>query len=222
MSEARQALRRALEQLKRVEPRPAAPDALDRLEQYIEAVLQYRRTHRIVGPGSAESIALELVADALGLWPLIRSPLADVGSGAGLPGLVLKLVDPDLQVTLIEPRQKPAAFLSLMSGRLGLAGLRVLDRRAEELQSADLIGGVAARSAAAKGFGPLQRLVQAAQHLVTEDGELLVLSSAPDPDSTPGARIVSHPLLPSRFIHIVSRSSLPPAGSARRLSSPAP
>ncbi len=61
--------------------------------------------------------------------------IADVGSGAGFPGVVLKLLHPDLSVTLIEPSWKRAAFLRHIAGRLGLAPrLTVFEGKAEELE----------------------------------------------------------------------------------------
>jgi 16S rRNA (guanine527-N7)-methyltransferase len=59
--------------------------------------------------------------------------LLDVGTGAGFPGLVLKLQDPDLAVTLLEPSQKKAAFLHHMIGLLGVSGVTVLIQRLEDL-----------------------------------------------------------------------------------------
>ncbi len=58
--------------------------------------------------------------------------LVDVGSGGGLPGLVLKLERPDLRVTLVEADGAKAAFLVQAAARLGLAGVDVVARRAED------------------------------------------------------------------------------------------
>ena len=58
----------------------------------------------------------------------------DVGTGAGFPGLVLKLYDPELAVTLLEPSQKKAAFLHHIIGLLGVTGVSVLIVRIEDLK----------------------------------------------------------------------------------------
>lgn len=58
--------------------------------------------------------------------------LLDVGSGAGFPGLVLQIVCPELEVTLLEVTRKKADFLCHVSERLGLAKLRIVNARAEE------------------------------------------------------------------------------------------
>lgn len=66
--------------------------------------------------------------------------LLDVGSGAGFPGMVLKLQAPDLAVTLLEPSSKKAAFLHHLVGILGVTGLKIEMRRVETIQASfDLI-----------------------------------------------------------------------------------
>ena len=59
--------------------------------------------------------------------------IADVGTGAGLPGLPLKIYRPDIKMTLIESSQKKVSFLKYLVSRLGLEGVEVIWKRAEEL-----------------------------------------------------------------------------------------
>src|SRR5262245_33637707 len=68
-----------------------------------------------------------------GLLPVENCRLADVGSGAGFPGLPLKLLRPDLEVFLIESNVKKATFMAEVIRELGLTGARVLVSRFEEL-----------------------------------------------------------------------------------------
>jgi 16S rRNA (guanine(527)-N(7))-methyltransferase RsmG len=65
--------------------------------------------------------------------PLEKGRLADVGSGAGFPGLPLKILRPDLQVFLVESNIKKVTFLAEVIRELGLTGTQVLSRRYEEL-----------------------------------------------------------------------------------------
>ena len=85
-------------------------------------------------PGLVSGPAAELVEDCLVVVEHLAgaNTLVDVGSGGGLPGLVLKIARPDLSVTLIEADQGKAAFLVQASARLGLAGVHVVPSRAEE------------------------------------------------------------------------------------------
>ena len=81
--------------------------------------------------------AVKHFVDSLTCLLVVNPPrfarLADVGSGAGFPGLVLKMARPDLEVTLVESVRKKAAFLQEAVRGLGLAGVRVAAVRAEEL-----------------------------------------------------------------------------------------
>ena len=86
-------------------------------------------------PGLVSGPAKELVEDCLVVVQHLAGAktLVDVGSGGGLPGLVVKIARPDLSVTLVEADQAKAAFLVQASARLGLAGVDVMPRRAEEV-----------------------------------------------------------------------------------------
>ncbi|HXF74104.1 MAG TPA: 16S rRNA (guanine(527)-N(7))-methyltransferase RsmG [Actinomycetota bacterium] len=98
----------------------------------------------------------------------------DLGTGAGLPGLVLAIARPDVRFTLLEPRQRRAAFVELAVERLGLRNVRVLARRAEELSA--LVGrGVEppADLALARALGSLERCLRLARGLLGPGGRLV-------------------------------------------------
>lgn len=96
--------------------------------------------------------------------------VADVGSGAGLPGLVLAIIRPDLAVCLVEPLLRRATFLEEVVGRLGLTGVQVRRDRAEALHGQLLVDVVTARAVA-----PLERLATWCLPLVRPGGVLLAL-----------------------------------------------
>jgi 16S rRNA (guanine527-N7)-methyltransferase len=110
-----------------------------------------------------------------------NSTVADVGSGAGLPGLVWAIVRPDLRVILIEPLLRRSTFLSEAIAELALGGRVVVRRdRAEDVvrdvtwQSVDVV--------TARAVAPLERLLGWTVPLVKPGGRLVALkgSSAPD------------------------------------------
>ena len=96
--------------------------------------------------------------------------MADVGSGAGLPGLVLAISRPDLEICLIEPLLRRATFLTEVVDRLGLTGVTVRRDRAEALHGRFLVDVVTARAVA-----PLDRLAGWCLPLVRPGGMLLAL-----------------------------------------------
>jgi 16S rRNA (guanine527-N7)-methyltransferase len=196
---AEDALRQVLEAVAALQGREVLADTEERLAAYVEELHAYNQTHRIVGAASQEEIARQHVADSLALLRYAGSPLVDVGSGAGLPGLVLALAAPELTVTLIEPRNKPAAFLSAMRARFGLTRMMVLDRRVEDVTIADLAGSAPARCVVAKGFGPLEKLVRAARHLAAPYAWFLVPSSAAA--CAPPGEALEHGLVAGRRVH---------------------
>ena len=125
-------------------------------------------------PGLVSGPASELIADSLVLADHLGGSrrLVDVGSGGGLPGLPLKIVHPDLEVTLIEADQSKAAFLVQAAARLGLRGVEVVAMRAEDAghdpryrESFDV--------AVARALAPLPTLVELCLPLVRVGGRLL-------------------------------------------------
>ena len=104
--------------------------------------------------------------------------VADVGSGAGLPGIVLGVARPDLTITLVEPLARRTAFLSEAVTKLGLdSTVTVVRGRAEEVS-----GSIAADIVTARAVAPLDRLVGWCLPLAAIGGRLLALkgSSAAD------------------------------------------
>jgi 16S rRNA (guanine527-N7)-methyltransferase len=103
--------------------------------------------------------------------------VADVGSGAGLPGLVMAIRRPDLRVVLIEPMQRRVEFLAEVVDTLGLAEqVRVVRGRAEEPRVRAEAGDL--DSVVARAVAPLDRLVKWCLPLVPPGGRLLALKGA--------------------------------------------
>jgi 16S rRNA (guanine527-N7)-methyltransferase len=98
--------------------------------------------------------------------------IVDVGSGGGLPGLPLKIVRPDLELTLIEADQDKAAFLVHACAQLGLEGVEVVARRAEDAGHDPLLRE-AFDVAVARALAPLPVLVELCLGLVRVGGRLL-------------------------------------------------
>jgi 16S rRNA (guanine527-N7)-methyltransferase len=101
------------------------------------------------------------------------STLADVGSGAGLPGVVLAMLLPKVDVTLVEPLERRARFLADCVAELGLANASVLRGRAEDLKGQLSVDVVTARAVA-----PLERLVPLAVGLVRRKGMVLAIKGS--------------------------------------------
>jgi len=108
------------------------------LVRYATALEKWSRKMNLVARNTSRQDLVEKhFLDSLTLLPLVGSGdipvhLLDVGTGAGFPGLVLAAADPDLRITLVEPRQKRVSFLGHVIRELGCGNVRVLNRRLEE------------------------------------------------------------------------------------------
>src|SRR4051812_42705469 len=99
--------------------------------------------------------------------------VADIGSGAGLPGLVVALARPALQVTLVEPLLRRTTFLTEVVADLGLDNVEVVRGRADSLHGKRIFDAVTSRAVA-----PLGRLLEWSMPLVAPDGALVAMKGA--------------------------------------------
>jgi 16S rRNA (guanine527-N7)-methyltransferase len=111
------------------------------------------------------------VLDSLSLQPyLLGTRVADVGTGAGFPGLVLAIVNPQRRFTLIEATGKKARFVEQTTERLGLGNVLVANSRAETYRPFELFDTVVARA-----LSSLADFVAYAGHLCAPGGRLLAM-----------------------------------------------
>jgi 16S rRNA (guanine527-N7)-methyltransferase len=104
--------------------------------RYLNLILVWNRVHNIVGTSDSQTIVRVLFQESLLFHRLIprgRIRLADVGSGAGFPGIPLRIVEPEVRVTLVEVRRKKVSFLSALRRELAVDDVLVWHGRAEEL-----------------------------------------------------------------------------------------
>jgi len=110
---------------------------MDQFESYLKLIqLWQERVVRLVGDARAEKLVGEHLGDSLAVYRCIGSwrdkRVIDIGSGAGFPGITLKLIEPALVITLLESSSKKAAFLRKVSVELGLSDVGVVRDRAED------------------------------------------------------------------------------------------
>lgn len=110
-----------------------SPAALAQLNCYLELLLRWNRRINLTGIREPRAILRRLFGESLYLAGVVRVRgwLVDVGSGAGFPGLALKLAAPGLKVSLIEPRRRKCAFLKEVARRCGFSSVEVVAERFE-------------------------------------------------------------------------------------------
>jgi 16S rRNA (guanine527-N7)-methyltransferase len=138
-----------------------------RLLQYLDLVEKWGKVYNLTSVRKPEEMLSRHLLDSLAALPHIAGPLvADVGSGAGLPGIPLALVRPDWRVVLFESNQKKAVFLQQACIELDLKNIEVVAERVESYSPKEKFDTVISRA-----FSSLAVYVQLAGHLCKEDGE---------------------------------------------------
>ena len=138
----------------------------ERLQAYLATLAEWNRRINLVAAASSVEWRQRHVEDSLQLLPLVPEGgvLADLGSGGGLPGLILAAALPDRDVHLVESDQRKCAFLIEAARRMGLRQVKVHPKRIEVV-SLPPIAGLTARALA-----PLARLLPSAERLLALDG----------------------------------------------------
>jgi 16S rRNA (guanine527-N7)-methyltransferase len=116
--------------------RAATPTERNAFGRYANLLVLWNRTHHLTSLRTRADIARGLFLDSLLFRALLpRGPVRalDIGAGAGIPGVPLRLVDPELSLTLIESRRKPVSFLHALIRDLGLPDITVHHGRAEAI-----------------------------------------------------------------------------------------
>ena len=110
-----------------------SPETAARLAAYRDLLLRWNTRINLISAETANEIDLRHIADCAQLQPLLPQdgPIADLGSGAGLPGLVLAILEPEREIHLVESDKRKAAFLVEASAQLKLPMVRMHACRAE-------------------------------------------------------------------------------------------
>jgi 16S rRNA (guanine527-N7)-methyltransferase len=164
------------------EPEPAPAEAralfgpsLGLVERYAGLLAGPAVERGLIGPREAARLWERHIMNCAALAELVPHPssVIDLGSGAGLPGIVIAIMVPDASVVLLEPMARRAAFLEECVADLGLGNATVRRGRAE-----DLAGELAADVVVARAVAPMQRLAGLALGLVRPGGLVLALKGA--------------------------------------------
>jgi 16S rRNA (guanine527-N7)-methyltransferase len=154
-------------------------------ERFAELLATEGVVRGLIGPREAPRLwDRHLVNCALVAGEVPRdATVCDVGSGAGLPGLVLAIARPDLTVTLVEPLLRRTTFLEEVAAELGLDRVEVVRGRADALHGARSFDVVTSRAVA-----PLGRLLDWSMPLVRPQGALLAMKGSSASDEVEAAR----------------------------------
>lgn len=156
-----------------IEPAVAAELFGDRIEvarAFTAALAREGEERGLIGPLELPRLWTRHILNSAIAAPLFHGSVADIGSGAGLPGLVLAIARPDVEWTLIEPMERRITWLNEQVLDLGLTNVTVLRARAEDVRPLEAFDVVTARAVSA-----LRTLIPLTAPLVRDGGELTLL-----------------------------------------------
>ncbi|WP_149085989.1 MULTISPECIES: 16S rRNA (guanine(527)-N(7))-methyltransferase RsmG [Microbacterium] len=163
---------------KAVEQEPAVAaqlfgERIDLARRFTDSLAREGEERGLIGPLELPRLWTRHILNSAIAAPLFHGSVADIGSGAGLPGLVLAIARPDVSWTLIEPMERRIIWLTEQVADLRLSNVTILRSRAEDVRARGAFDVVTARAVSA-----LRTLIPLTAPLVRDGGELTLLKGA--------------------------------------------
>ncbi|MEQ1513215.1 MAG: 16S rRNA (guanine(527)-N(7))-methyltransferase RsmG [Lysobacteraceae bacterium] len=151
------------------------PALAEPLARYLALLLRWNSTYNLTAIRDPREMVTKHLLDSLAMVPFVASvpSLADLGTGAGLPGIPLAIAVPGLRVTLVESNGKKARFMREAIRTLGLGNAEVAESRIEALDRPGAFMAITARALAT-----LPQILDLGGHLLAADGVLLAMKGA--------------------------------------------
>lgn len=154
---------------------PATEEQINQFLIYLAELKKWNRAYSLTALRTDEDIIIKHFLDSLLFLKVLPSHIksvADIGSGAGFPGIPMKIMSPGLAMTLIEPVQKKVLFLEHMQRTLHLAGFEVKQMRIEDVKDLQVDAVVT------RALFSVAELIRKGERLLREKG-VLILSKGP-------------------------------------------
>ena len=146
---------------------------IDKLLIYMKLLIKWNQTYNLTAITEESHIITHHLLDCLSVIKLVKSTnILDVGSGAGLPGLILALCFPDKKITMVDKVGKKTAFIQQIIGEFSLNNARVLNDRVEDVKNYREYDGIISRA-----FSDMETLINLTSHLLVEQGNWYAMKS---------------------------------------------
>lgn len=186
-------------------PLRVPPVALEKLERLLVLLDKWNHVYNLTAIRDPSESVSHHILDSLAVAEFLpEGRLADVGSGAGFPGIPLALACPQRQVVLIDSSQKKAAFMQQAVLELGLGNVTVIHSRVEAYRPQLLFPVVISRA-----FAELSQFISAARHLCSPGGRLIAMKGLRPDEELAG--------IPPAAIERVVRLTVPGLRAQRHL-----
>lgn len=142
-----------------------------KLLDYLALLAKWNKVHNLTAVRETEDMVTLHLLDSLAILPhIVGNRLLDVGSGAGLPGIPIALVRPDVQVVVLDSSHKKTTFLRQAKAELGLENLQVICGRVEQYQPEEKFQLIVSRA-----FSELSEFVKLTTDLLAAEGHWLAM-----------------------------------------------
>jgi 16S rRNA (guanine527-N7)-methyltransferase len=156
-----------------------SPAQQEKLMDYLALMFKWNSVYNLTSLRDPMQMVTHHLLDSLAAVPAFAQAhnVLDVGSGGGLPGIVLAIVRPDMKVSMIDTVHKKTAFLTQVKAELGLSNVTVYTARVEQLQVSDKFDVITSRA-----FADLSDFVNWSSHLLADGGRYIALKGVAPKD----------------------------------------
>jgi 16S rRNA (guanine527-N7)-methyltransferase len=156
-----------------------SPAQQEKLMDYLALMFKWNSVYNLTSLRDPMQMVTHHLLDSLAAVPAFAHArnVLDVGSGGGLPGIVLAIVRPDMKVSMIDTVHKKTAFLTQVKAELGLSNVTVYTARVEQLQVSDKFDVITSRA-----FADLSDFVNWSSHLLADGGHYIALKGVAPKD----------------------------------------
>ena len=153
------------------------PQQVEQLIAYVQLMAKWNPVYNLTAIRETDKMVSHHLLDSLAVLPLFEKILSehtlseetpkimDVGTGGGLPGVVLSIMHPDWHITLIDPVHKKTAFLTQVKAQLSLSNVTVINGKVEDLEPTQTFDVITSRA-----FTSLVDFVQLSQNALAPNG----------------------------------------------------
>lgn len=150
---------------------PVMASQQTQLLEYLAQLHKWNKAYNLSGLHDLHEMFALHILDSLTLLPYMRGErVADVGTGAGLPGMIMAICKPEIEFFLIDSNSKKTRFIFQTANSLGLRNVRAVHARAQDYAIHPQVAIVTSRA-----FASLRNFIESSQHLLSASGSLLAM-----------------------------------------------